>query len=146
MCATRLYTLLCPSVQPTRHQISPPGLKSALRASNQHSRPQISSQGFKSALQASNLLSRPRISVPDLKSALQATNLPLMPQAYPQTSNLIFRPKICPSDLKSPPGRLEITPCVLQDIGPWGLLLCSHSTTSLDHSKQGTPSLSLIHI
>ena len=28
-------------------------------------------------------------------------------------------------------------PCVLQDIGPLGPLPCSHSTSSLDHSKQG---------
>ena len=34
-------------------------------------------------------------------------------------------------------GRKEIHPCVLQDIGPLGLLPCSHSTSSADHSKQG---------
>ena len=34
-------------------------------------------------------------------------------------------------------GRLEIHPCVLQDIGPLGLLPYSHSTSSADHSKQG---------
>ena len=34
-------------------------------------------------------------------------------------------------------GRLEIHPCVLQDIGPLGPLPCSHSSTSLDHCKQG---------
>ena len=67
-----------------------------------------------------------------------------MPQAYPWISYLIFRPKIFPLNLKSllgliysPSGRLEITPCVLQDIGPLGPLPCSKSTTSLDHSKQG---------
>ena len=52
-----------------------------------------------------------------------------MPQAYPWISYLIFRPKIFPLNLKSllgliysPSGRLEITPCVLQDIGPLGPL------------------------
>ena len=82
--------------------------------------------------------------IPGLESALQASNLPLMPQAYPRISYLIFRPKIFPLNLKSllgliysPSGRLEITPCVLQDIGPLGPLPCSQSTTSLDHSKQG---------
>ena len=34
-------------------------------------------------------------------------------------------------------GRLEIHPCVLQDIGPLGPLLYSHSTTSHNHSMQG---------
>ena len=34
-------------------------------------------------------------------------------------------------------GRLEIYPCVPQDIGPLGPLPCSHSTSSADHSKQG---------
>ena len=34
-------------------------------------------------------------------------------------------------------GRLEIHPCVLQDIGPLGPLPWSHSTTSLGHPKQG---------
>ena len=34
-------------------------------------------------------------------------------------------------------GRKEIHPCVLQDIGPLGLLPCSHSTSSANHSKQG---------
>ena len=34
-------------------------------------------------------------------------------------------------------GRLEIPPCVLQDMGPLGLLPCSHSTTTVNHSKQG---------
>ena len=34
-------------------------------------------------------------------------------------------------------GRLEIHPCVLQDIGPLGPLPCSHSTSSANHSKQG---------
>ena len=33
--------------------------------------------------------------------------------------------------------RVEISPCALQDISPLGPLPCSHSTTSLDHSKQG---------
>ena len=138
---------LRPDLGPLSPQISPPGLKSALRASNQLSRPQISSQGIKSALKASNPLSRPQISIPGLKSALQASNLPPRPKACPQTSNLIFRHKSSP-DLKprlnyllgllySPSGRLEIPPCVLQDIGPLGPLPCSHSTTSLDHPKQG---------
>ena len=35
-------------------------------------------------------------------------------------------------------GRLEIHPCVLQDIGPLGPLPCSRSTSSTDHTKQGT--------
>ena len=34
-------------------------------------------------------------------------------------------------------GRMEIHPCVLQDIGPLGPLPCSHSTSSANHSKQG---------
>ena len=34
-------------------------------------------------------------------------------------------------------GRMEIHPCVLQDIGPLGPLPCSHSTSSVNHSKQG---------
>ena len=34
-------------------------------------------------------------------------------------------------------GRLEIHPCVLQDIGPFGLLPCSHSIFSAVPSKQG---------
>ena len=34
-------------------------------------------------------------------------------------------------------GRLEIHPCVLQDIGPLRPLPCSHSTASLDHFQQG---------
>ena len=34
-------------------------------------------------------------------------------------------------------GRMEIHPCVLQDIGPLGPLPCSHSTSSAKHSKQG---------
>ena len=34
-------------------------------------------------------------------------------------------------------GRLEIHPCVLQDIGPLGPLPCSHSTFAANHSKQG---------
>ena len=87
---------LRPDLGPLSPQISPPGLKSALRASNQLSRPQISSQGIKSALQASNPLSRPQISIPGLKSALQASNLPPRPKACPQTSNLIFRHKSSP--------------------------------------------------
>ena len=34
-------------------------------------------------------------------------------------------------------GRLEIPSCILQDKGPLGLLPCSQSTSSLDHSQQG---------
>ena len=34
-------------------------------------------------------------------------------------------------------GCKEIHPCVLQDIGPLGPQPCSHSTSSVDHSKQG---------
>ena len=34
-------------------------------------------------------------------------------------------------------GHMEIHPCVLQDIGPLEPLPCSHSTTSIDHGKQG---------
>ena len=34
-------------------------------------------------------------------------------------------------------GHMEIHPCVLQDIGPFGPLPCSHSTSSANHSKQG---------
>merc|ERR1712074_16293 len=34
-------------------------------------------------------------------------------------------------------GRMELHPCVLQDIGPLGPLPCSHSTSSANHSKQG---------
>ena len=117
---------------PLSPKISRPGLKSALQTLNQLSRPQISSQGLKSALQSSNLLSRPQISVPGLKSALQASNLPLMPQAYPWISYLIFRPKVFPylksllGLIYSPSGRLEITPCVLQDISPLGPLPKKH--------------------
>ena len=138
---------LRPDLGPLSPQISPPGLKSALWASNQLSRPQISSQGIKSALQASNPLSRPQISIPGPKSALQASNLPPRPKACPKTSNLIFRHKSSPRPQTPPqlPLRPAIfplrtsgnSPCVLQDIGPLGPLLCSHSITSLDHSKQG---------
>ena len=43
-----------------------------------------------------------------------------------------------PKDLKCAfSGRLEIHPCVLQDIGPLGPLPCSHSTFAANHSKQG---------
>ena len=34
-------------------------------------------------------------------------------------------------------GRMEIHPCVLQDIGPLGPLPCSHPTFTANHSKQG---------
>ena len=34
-------------------------------------------------------------------------------------------------------GRLEIHPCILQDIGPLGPLPCSQSTSLADLSKQG---------
>ena len=44
----------------------------------------------------------------------------------------------CPKGLKYAfPGREEIHPCVLLDIGPLGPLPCSQSTSSADHSKQG---------
>ena len=44
----------------------------------------------------------------------------------------------CPKGLKYPlSGRMEIHPCIQQDIGPLGPLPCSHSTASADHSKQG---------
>merc|ERR1711911_452784 len=84
---------LRPDLGPLSPQISPPGLKSALQASNQLSRHQISSPGLKSALQTSNQHSRPQISIPGPKSALQASNLP---KACPQTSNLNFRHKSSP--------------------------------------------------
>ena len=47
----------------------------------------------------------------------------------PRTSNLLFWTKFCHPNFKSASGRLEIHPCVLQDIGPLGPLPCSHSTT-----------------
>merc|ERR1712105_584897 len=99
-----------PDLGPLSPQISPPGLKSALWASNQLSRPQISSQGIKSALHASNPLSRPQISIPGPKSALPASNLPRRPKACPQTSNLIFRHKSSPRP-QTPP-QLPLTACL----------------------------------
>ena len=108
---------------PSRSQIGPPRVKSALQASNQLTRHQISSLGLKSALQTSSLPQRPQICFSDLKSAFQTSNLPLITSVF---LGLIY----------SPSGRLEIHPCVLQDIGPLGPLPCSLST-SLDHSKQG---------
>ena len=99
-----------PDLGPLSPQISSPGLKSALRASNQLSRPQISSQGIKSALKASNPLSRPQISIPGPKSALQASNLPPRPKFCPQTSNLIFRHKSSPRP-QAPP-QLPLRPAI----------------------------------
>ena len=58
----------------------------------------------------------------------------------PHAFNLLFWTTFCHPDFKSASRRLKIYSCVLQDIGPLGPLPCSHSTTSLDHSKQGTPS------
>ena len=101
---------LRPDLGPLSPQISPPGLKSALWASNQLSRPQISSQGIKSALKASNPLSRPQISIPGPKSALQASNLPPRPKFCPQTSNLIFRHKSSPRP-QTPP-QLPLRPAI----------------------------------
>ena len=124
------FGLLIPQISPPRPQSSPnslksssPDLKSGLQALNLPSRPQISSTGFKSALKAPILPLRPKICSSGLKSALQTSNPPSMTSVL----GLIF----------SPSGRLEIHPCVLQDIGPLGPLPCSHSTTSLDHYKQG---------
>ena len=65
------------------------------------------------------------------------SSLPLGLKPVPQTSNLLSLTKFFHPDFKSASGRLEIHPCVLQVIGPSGLPPCSHSTTSLDHSKQG---------
>ena len=101
---------LRPDLGPLSPQISPPGLKSALWASNQLSRPQISSQGIKSALKASNPLSRPQISIPGPKSALQASNLPPRPKFCPQTSNLIFRHKSSPRPQTQP--QLPLRPAI----------------------------------
>ena len=116
------FCSLRPDFGPLSHQIIE--LKSALRTSYMPSRPQISPPDLKSALQASNQTFRPQICPLGLKPA-------------PQTSNLLFWAKSCHPNFKSASGRLEIHPCVLQDIGPLGPLPCSHSTTSLDHSKQG---------
>merc|ERR1712074_458036 len=109
-----------PDFGPLSHQISPFG-------------PQISPQELKSGLQS-----------PDLISALQASNQLFRPQICPlglkpapQTSNLLFWTKFFHPNFKSASGRLKIHPCVLQDIGSLGPLPCSHSSTSLDHSKQG---------
>ena len=104
---------LWPDLGPLSPQISPPGLKSGLRASNQLSRPQISSQGIKSALQASNPLSRPQISIPGPKSALQ-------------TSNLIFRHKSSPRP-QAPP-QLPLRPAIfpLRTSGNFPLCLKGH--------------------
>ena len=110
---------LRPDLGPLSPQISPPGLKYALQASNQLSRSKISSSGLKSALQTSNQGSRPQIRLPGLKSDPNASS-------RPKILNLIFRPKIFPPDLiscldyllgliYSPLGRLEIPLYVLQD-------------------------------
>ena len=108
---------------PSRSQIGPPRVKSAVQASNQLTKPQISSLGLKSPLQTSSLPQIPQICFSGLKSTFQTSNLPLITSVF---LGLIY----------SPSGCLEIHPCVLQDIGPLGPLPCSHSITSLDHSKQ----------
>ena len=82
-------------------------------------------------LESSNQPSRPQISPSGLKSTLQASKL------VPQTSNLPSKAESCHPKFKSASGRLEIHPCVLQEIRPMGVLPCSHSTTLLDHSKLG---------
>ena len=66
--------------------------------------------------------------------------LPSRAQIFPHDLKSAPRPLFSPPGLKSAisiSGRLEIPPCVLQDIGPLGPLPCSLFTSSLDHSKQG---------
>ena len=140
-----------PSVRPHPHwpsrpqicrpspQFSPPGLKSAFQASNQPP-------------PTSNLTYRPQICPPDLQLGLQASNQPSVAQICPPNLKSTLKASILPSSLQicllwpesviycqkcASSGRMEIPPCVLQDIGPLGPLPCSHSTSSLDHSQQG---------
>ena len=123
-----------------------PALNLALQASNQPSRLQISPPP------ASNLTYRPQICPPDLQLGLQASNQPSVAQICPPNLKSTLKASILPSSLQicllwpesviycqkcASSGRMEIPPCVLQDIGPLGPLPCSHSTSSLDHSQQG---------
>ena len=64
-----------PQISPPRTQFSPPGLKSALLASNQP------------PSHALNLPLRPQICPPDLQSALPAYNQPAKPQICSQSLN-----------------------------------------------------------
>ena len=139
-----------PSVPPpVGHQglkFALPALNLALQASNQPSRLQISPPP------ASNLTYRPQICPPDLQLGLQASNQPSVAQICPPNLKSTLKASILPSSLQicllwpesviycqkyASSGRMEIPPCVLQDIGPLGPLPCSHSTSSLDHSQQG---------
>ena len=105
------------------------------QASNHSSRPQISPP-------------IPRIGPPDLQSALPRP--PCLKFAL-QTSKLLSKLKFCPPALKyafrdvkqspmawnvPPQDNWKFSPCVLQDIGALGPLLCS-PLFSLDHSEQG---------
>ena len=105
----------------------PLGFISAPHASNLPSRPQICPPALKSALQIVNQPSKHKTSPPNLKSALQALILRSIPQICLQW------PKLAPQDGRTS----RNPPCVLQDIGPLGPLPCSHSTSLLDHSQQG---------
>merc|ERR1711872_1153761 len=97
---------------------------------------------------ASNLTYRPQICPPDLQLGLQASNQPSVAQICPPNLKFTLKASILPSSLQicllwpesviycqkyASSGRMEIPPCVLQDIGPLGPLPCSHSTSSLDH-------------
>ena len=123
-----------PSVDPQGLRLALPDLNLAFQASNQPSWLQISPP-------------MPQNCPPDLKSALQTFNQPSKHETSPPNLNYTLQPSNMPlvaliSHLEPPQdrrkdGRLEIHPCVLQDIGPLGPLPCSHSTSSLDHSQQG---------
>ena len=129
-----------PQIYPPSPKFSPPGLKSAFQASNQPL-PRLKSD--------SNLTYRPQICPPDLQLGLQASNQPSVAQICPPNLKSTLKASILPSSLQicllwpesviycqkcASSGRMEIPPCVLQDIGPLGPLPCSHSTSSLDHS------------
>ena len=96
-----------------------PALKFALRTLNL-------------ALQASNQPPVPQNCTSDLKSALQTFNQPSKHETSPPNLNYTLKPSNMPSvayisHLEPPQdrrkdGRLEIHPCVLQDIGPLGPL------------------------
>ena len=90
-------------------------------------------------------LFRPSFHPPPWPSEPQVCSLrpdfgPLSPQIspfWPQFSPWHLKSALQSSNLPSTSGCLEIHPCVLQDISPFGPLPCSYSTILLDHSKQG---------
>ena len=125
---------------------------SSLYGSPTHIAPPSTSRLEISPTPASNLTYRPQICPPDLQLGLQASNQPSVAQICPPNLKSTLKASILPSSLQicllwpesviycqkcASSGRMEIPPCVLQDIGPLGPLPCSHSTSSLDHSQQG---------